>query len=79
MFKGTLKIDGKEIKVLELEAIDKGVDTYFKGKADADVPASKGGTLELAKDAAKLKITNCVITKGGKTFEGYGKEHKPAH
>ncbi|WP_424244099.1 hypothetical protein Dip510_001291 [Elusimicrobium posterum] len=75
MFNGTLKIDGKEIKVSNVEAIDKGVDTYFTGTAEADVPVSKNGTLDLTNaEHAKLIIRNCVIEKGGKSFEGFGQE-----
>lgn len=75
MFSGILKISGKEIKVSEVEAIDKGVDTYFKGKAETEVPAGKDGVLELEnKEHGKLVIKNSVIQKGGTAFEGYGQE-----
>ncbi|MGB2579590.1 hypothetical protein AAIR98_001509 [Elusimicrobium simillimum] len=75
MFKGKLSIDGKEIEVSNVEAIDKGVDTYFKGTAAEDVPQAKGGTLNLTNaENASLIIKNCVIEHGGKNFEGFGQE-----
>ncbi|WP_428898317.1 hypothetical protein Dip518_000509 [Parelusimicrobium proximum] len=74
MYKGTLEIAGKKINVT-VDAIDKGVDTYFKGSSEEDVPEGKGGTMHLATDTGhKFDLKDCVIEKGGKKFEGYGKE-----
>ena len=75
MFKGTIKAGDLLIKVSGVEAIDKGVDTYFTGTAEAEVPEVKAATLNLTNsENAALIIKNCVITKGGKKFEGYGQE-----
>ena len=77
MYKGSIKIDGKEIKVNGVEAIDKGVDTYFNGKAEEEVKEGSKGELHLVQEEGgegNLVIKNVLITKGGKAFEGYGQE-----
>ena len=76
MYKGTLTIAGKVIKVFNVEAIDKGVDTYFNGTAEQPVDAkAKGGVLNLTNEGGgKLTIKNCKFEKGGTIFSGYGQE-----
>lgn len=77
LYKGTLEIGGKKFNVSDVDAVDKGVDVYFKGKADGDVEnGAKGGVLTLHNEGAVASavIKNCVITKGGTSFEGYGQE-----
>lgn len=77
MYKGVLKINGKEINVSKVDAIDKGVDTYFKGTAEEAVETGlKGGTLILEQEEGTglLTISNAVISKGGTAFEGFGQE-----
>ncbi|MDR1684370.1 MAG: hypothetical protein LBR90_02775 [Elusimicrobiota bacterium] len=77
MYKGTIKIDGKEVKVTDVEAIDKGVDTYFKGAAAQELKKDSRGELHLVQaegGEGNLVIKNALITKGGTEFEGYGQE-----
>jgi len=77
LYKGILKSAGKEIKVFEVEAIDKGVDTYFKGTAEHPVDRQATDcvlTLQNEGAGGKVVIKNCKFTKGGTVFEGYGQE-----
>ncbi|MDR0646499.1 MAG: hypothetical protein LBG46_06060 [Elusimicrobiota bacterium] len=76
LYKGILSTAGKDIKVFEVEAIDKGVDTYFKGTAEYSVDINiKDGVLTLHNEnGGNLVIKDCVFSKGGIAFEGYGKE-----
>ncbi|MDR0952707.1 MAG: hypothetical protein LBM71_00740 [Elusimicrobiota bacterium] len=76
LYKGNLALGDKNIKVFEVEAIDKGVDTYFKGTAEHPVDEkTTGGVLTIHNEnGGEIVIKNCVFTKGGTNFEGHGQE-----
>lgn len=76
MYRGIYMAAGKEIKVYDVEAIDKGTHTFFKGKAAAPIDAApEKGMLHLQTgEGGKFVIKDCVIEKGGTDFEGYGVE-----
>ncbi|WP_041691239.1 hypothetical protein [Elusimicrobium minutum] len=77
MYKGILKAGNEEIAIHEVEAIDKGVDTYFKGNADKEIDPAvhKGAEIKLeTPEGSHFIIKNCIFEKGGKTFEGKGIE-----
>lgn len=76
LYKGTLKIGGKDIKVFEVDAIDKGVDTYVTGTAEypVDEKATDAELHLVNENCGELVIKNIVFSKGGTVFEGHGQE-----